>query len=232
MKRSKKILFVLIAVFLAGSVTAVASSIPNGDFEKGNFSGWKTMGSEFSSWSVYDGSERQLPGPPGARPLAPKPLGKYASKLEQDEASTNYLTKTLFIPRSATNLSVKLFWINRGSPPPAVPSIASTRAVTGYWRFPGSWSTTGDGIQFFRLDIVKPGASGFTTEDSDILATLFQPTIGSTRARSRGWKTERINVSRFQGQKIKLRLVEGDNRGFLNVGLDRLRFFSAEPPTG
>ena len=232
MNQTKKILFVLIAILLTGTATALAAAVPNGDFERGNFSGWQTKSNGGGSWSVYDASERELPGPPGASPLAPRPLGKYASKLEQDDPGTNYLTRTLFIPRSATNLSVKLFWINRGGAAPPVPGSASQRAVTGFWRFPGIWSTSGDDIQFFRLDIVKPGAGGFTTEDSDILATLFAPTIGSTPARSGGWKTKRINVSRFQGEKIKLRLVEGDNRGFLNVGLDRLRLLSASPPTG
>lgn len=216
-----------------GAATALAASIPNGGFENGNFSGWtKKNTADASQWKIYTAKSRELPGPPNASPLAPRPIGKYASVLEQEEPSTNYLTRTISVPSDATRLTVKLFWVNRGDGPPPSVSSAPLRASVGYWRFPGEWIISGPRIQYFMLDIVKPSANGFTTKKSDILTTLFRPTVGSTRARSGGWVNESLNVTRFRGSKIKLRLVEADNSGFLNIGLDQLALRSANTPTG
>ena len=226
MKRSRSFLIALSATLVVGVTAAFAASIPNGDFEKGNFSGWKEKSTGGGEWSIYTAKNRALPGPPGDRPNGPKPVGKYASRLEQSAPSTNYLTRSLTVPSGATHLTVKLFWVNRGSPPGPVPGNAA------YWRFPGTWDANGARIQYFVLDLLKASASGFTTKKSDILATLFKPKIGSTSARSGGWVTKSIDVSRFRGEKIKLRLVEADNSGFLNIGLDQLEFRSASSPTG
>lgn len=232
MKRSGRVLIALSATLVVGVSAAFAASIPNGDFEKGNLSGWKKKNEGGGDWVIYDAKNRKLPGPPGSQPNAPKPFGKYAVVLEQDGPSTNYLIHSLSVPSDATRLSVKLFWVNRGSPPSPPPGRAPLRASAGYWRFPGDWSSSGSRIQFFQLDLLKSSAAGFTTKKSDILATIFKPKIGSTPARSGGWVSETVDVSRYRGEKIKFRLVEGDNSGFLNVGIDRLEFLSAENPTG
>ncbi|MFM9042777.1 MAG: hypothetical protein ACKOPI_01260, partial [bacterium] len=158
---------------MVGVTAAFAASIPNGDFEKGNFSGWKEKSTGGGEWSIYTAKDRVLPGPPNG-PSAPKPVGKYASRLVQEEPSTNYLTRSLTVPSGATHLTVKLFWVNRGGPPGPVPGNAA------YWRFPGTWDVSGARIQYFMLDLVKASAGGFTTKKSDILATLFKPKIGST----------------------------------------------------
>ncbi len=229
MKRSRRVLIVLSATLVIGVGTAVAASIPNGDFEKGNLSNWKAKNDGDGDWFVYKASNRELPPTVGGATL-PKPFGKFAGALKQNGPGTNYLTHTIAVPADATTLSVKLFWINDGGPSPGFNSAQA--AAAGYWAFPGSWSTSGARIQYFKLDLVEPSAKGFTTRKSDILGTIFKPRIRSTKARSGGWVTETINVSRFSGEKIKLRLVEGDNSGYLNVGLDEVRFRSADSPTG
>ncbi len=234
MKRSRSVLIALSATLVIGVGTAVAASIPNGDFEKGNLSNWKAKNDGDGDWFVYKASNRELPPTVGGATL-PKPFGKFAGALKQNGPGTNYLTHTLPVPADATTLSLKLFWINDGGPPPAAPASSSSRAqaaAAGYWVFPGDWNATGPRIQFFRLDLVEPSANGFTTRKSDILGTIFKPRIGTTKARSGGWINASIDVSRFAGKRVKLRLVEGDNSGFLNVGIDRLEFLSAENPTG
>jgi hypothetical protein len=228
-KRVGKVLLASAALVAIGAATAFAASIPNGNFEEGNFSGWKKQSKGDGTWFVYTAKNRKVPGPGGA--TLPKPFGKYAAALKQSGPGTNYLTHTFRVPSGATTLSLKLFWINQGGPPPGLVS-AQASAEAGYWRFPGEWSVTGDRIQFFTLDLVKPSASGFTTKKSDVVTTILKPKVGSTKARSGGWVTETIDVSRFRGEKIKLRLVEGDNSGYLNVGLDQVEFRSASTPTG
>ena len=232
--RRGKVLFATLAILLVGATAAVASSIPNGDFEKGNFSGWSKQSTGAGSLFIYDVASRVLPAPPYGGATLPKPIGTYAASVRQNGPSTNYLTRTLEVPGDATTLNVKVFWINEGGPPsPPPPASAPRRAGTGYWRFPGTWSTGGGKrIQYFRLDLVKPAAKGFTTKQSDILATIFRPKTGSTKARSGGWLAKSIDVTQFRGRKIKFRLVEGDNSGYMNVGLDSLRFGSGSLPTG
>ena len=229
MNRTRKLLLTTFALVALGAGVAYASSISNGDFEKGNFSGWNEQSTDDGEWFIYSAKKRKIPGPGG--PTLPKPFGKYAAALKQTGPSTNYLTHTFTVPAGVNTLSLKLFWINRGSPPPGLVS-AHASAEAGYWRFPGEWSISGDRIQYFTLDLVKSSAKGFSTRKSDVLATIFKPKIGSTPARSGGWVTETIDVSRFSGEKVKLRLVEGDNTGFMNVGLDQVEFRSAGTPTG
>ena len=229
MKRSLTALATVVAVLgLSAVAYAAAPTISNGDFEKGNLSNWKAKNDGDGDWFVYKDSNRKLPDPAGGATL-PKPFGKFAAALKQTNRGTNYLTHTLSVPAGASTLSVKLFWINAGGPSPG---FNSAQAAAGYWAFPGTWSTSGARIQYFKLDLVKSSANGFTTRKSDILGTIFKPRIRSTKARSGGWVTETINVSRFSGEKIKLRLVEGDNSGYLNVGLDEVQFLSADSPTG
>lgn len=221
------------AILLAAAAVALAATIPNGGFEKGNFSGWSKQSTGGGNLFVYDKPSRVLPAPPYGGATLPKPIGKYASSIRQTGPSTNYLTRTLRVPGDATTLSVKLFWINNGGPPgPPPPASSPRRAGTGYWRFPGTWSTSGRRIQYFRLDLVRPAANGFTTKQSDILATMFRPKTGTTKSRSGGWLTKSIDVTQFRGRRIKLRLVEGDNSGYMNVGLDSLRFTTVSLPTG
>jgi hypothetical protein len=229
MKRSRKVLIALSATLVIGVGTAVAASIPNGDFEKGTLSNWKAKNDGDGDWFVYKASNRELPPTVGGATL-PKPFGKFAGALKQNGPGTNYLTHTIAVPTDATTLSVKLFWINDGGPSPGFNSAQA--AAAGYWVFPGDWNAIGPPIQFFRLDLVDPSANGFTTRKSDILGTIFKPKIGTTKARSGGWINASIDVSRFAGKRVKLRLVEGDNSGFLNVGLDEVRFRSADSPTG
>jgi hypothetical protein len=232
MKRSLTALATVVAVLgLSAVAYAAAPTISNGDFEKGNFSGWNEQSTGDGEWFIYSAKKRKIPGPGG--PTLPKPFGKYAAALKQTGPSTNYLTHTFTVPSGVNTLSLKLFWINRGSPP-RPPGLVSAQASAeaGYWRFPGGWSISGDRIQYFTLDLVKSSANGFSTRKSNVLATIFKPKIGSTPARSGGWVTETIDVSRFSGEKVKLRLVEGDNSGYMNVGLDQVEFRSASTPTG
>lgn len=233
MKRSRRVLIALSATLVVGVSAAFAASIPNGDFEKGNLSNWKAKNDGDGDWFVYRAGTRKLPNPQGGATL-PKPFGKFAGALKQTGPGTNYLTHTIAVPADATTLSIKLFWINDGGPPPAAPASSSRAqsAASGYWVFPGDWNATGPRIQYFRLDLVKPSANGFTTRKSDILGTIFKPKIGTTKARSGGWVNASIDVSRFGGERVKLRLVEGDNSGYLNVGLDEVEFRSADSPTG
>lgn len=214
-----------------GAATALAASIPNGDFETGNFSKWKTSSKGGGDWVIYDSGDRKKATQGRGGATFPKPFGEFSAAITQGGPSANVILKTLRVPADATVLSVKLFWINQGGEPPAAPA-AQTSADAGYWLFPGEWEFSGPPIQYFLVDLLKPSAPGFTTKKSDVLKTVFKPKIGKTKARSGGWVTEAVDVSKFQGQRIRFRLVEADNSGYMNVGLDNLSFNTADLPTG
>lgn len=229
MKKFHKALIASLAILALGASAAYASSITNGDFETRNFKDWKIRNTGGGNWIIYDKGNRKMTKPRGGATL-PKPYGTFAASIVQGNPSTNYIIRTLEVPADATMLSVKLFWINQGSPPPTITSAQASEV--GFWRFPGEWSVSAGRIQYFTLDLVKPSADGFSTKKSDVLATIFKPKINSTQARSGGWVTETVNVEKYQGQKIKFRLVEADNSGYMNVGLDNLTFNVADLPTG
>ncbi len=51
-KRVGKVLLASAALVAIGAATAFAASIPNGNFEEGNFSGWKKQSKGDGTWFV------------------------------------------------------------------------------------------------------------------------------------------------------------------------------------
>lgn len=220
----------LLVFGVAAAVAASSSNIPNGDFEKGNFKDWTHVTTDGGRLFVYNASERDK----GQDGLLPKPIGKYSAGNTQGGPSSSYLTRVLQVPNDATTLTLKFFWRNLCGTAPAGGSAPRDRAAAsrvGEWNFPGSWDIDSGDIQFFKIDLIKPGASARTTNKSDVLAGIFAPKIGSTKAQS-GWTSGSVNVTRFQGEKVRFRLIQADDCAPLNMGLDELRFVSAKPPTG
>lgn len=221
MKRSLTVLATVAAVLALGAVAYAASSskIPNGNFEKGNLSDWKTGDSSGDNpWFVYTAAER---GTGSIPPDIPKPRGKYSAGVNQREApGVNYITRVLKVPAGATTLKMNYFWLNFtgviGSPT---------------WRFSGSWSIDSGQLQYLTLDLLTASASPLTTSKSKILDTIFKPKAGVTPAVS-GWRSGSVDVSRYRGEKIKLRYIVGVNVASMPIGLDDLKFVGAQPPTG
>ncbi len=230
-KRVGKVLLASVALVAIGAATAFAASIPNGNFESGNFSDWKIRNKGSGDWVIYDSGDRKKATKDRGGAILPKPFGEFSAAITQGGPSANVILRTVRVPADATVMSVKLFWINDGGEPPPAPA-AQASADPGYWAFPGEWDFTGPRIQYFVVDLLKPSSPAFTAEKSDVLKTVFKPKIGATKARSGGWVTEAVDVAKFQGQRIKFRLVEADNSGYMNVGLDNLSFNTADLPTG
>jgi hypothetical protein len=104
--RVGKVLLASVALVAIGAATAFAASIPNGNFEEGNFSGWKKQSKGDGTWFVYTAKNRKVPGPGGA--TLPKPFGKYAAALKQSGPGTNYLTHTFtVVPRNSMSFTRK-----------------------------------------------------------------------------------------------------------------------------
>jgi len=224
--RTRKLFLVTFALIALGAGVAYAASapsIPNGDFEKGNLSGWKTGDTAGDNpWFVYTASQRGKGDVPSD---IPKPRGKYSAGVQQfSSPGVNYLTRVLKVPADATTLKMNYFWNNYSSlAPGGAPA----------WTFPGTWSVGGGlgTIQYLTLDLLKSSASPRTTSKSAILKTIFRPKAGVTPAVS-GWRSGSVDVSRFRGKKIKLRYIVGVNYAPMPIGFDDLKFVAADAPTG
>lgn len=232
MKRSLTLLLSTVAVLALGAVAYATSSskIPNGNFEKGNLSGWKTGDSAGDNpWFVYTAAER------GKGPVPdniPKPRGKYSAGVSQfNSPGVNYITRVLKVPAGATTLKLNYFWNNYSGGNPA----RAPRSVRGggslIWAFSGKWSIDSGPLQYLTLDLLEASAPPRTTSKSKILKTIFKPKAGVT-PRVSGWRSGSVDVSRYQGEKIKLRYIVGVNVAPMPIGLDDLKFVGAQPPTG
>ncbi len=236
MNRTRKLFLVTFALIALGAGVAYAASaskIPNGDFEKGNLSGWKTGDTAGTNpWFVYTASQRGTGDVPSD---IPKPRGKYSSGVQQfSDPGVNYLTRVLKVPADATTLKMNYFWNNySGRAPGRAPRSVRGGGGALTWIFPGTWSISGGfgTIQYLTLDLLKSSASPRTTSKSAILKTIFRPKAGVTPAVS-GWRSGSVDVSRFRGKKIKLRYIVGVNVAPMPIGLDDLKFVAAKPPTG
>ena len=234
MNRTRKLFLVTSALIALGAGVAYAgsaSSIPNGDFEKGNLSSWKTGDTAGTNpWFVYTASQRGKGDVPSD---IPKPRGKYSSGVQQfSDPGVNYLTRVLKVPADATTLKMNYFWNNYSGGNPG----RATRSVRGFggsptWRFSGRWSIASGQLQYLTLDLLTASASPLTTSKSKILDTIFKPNAGVTPAVS-GWRSGSVDVSRYRGEKIKLRYIVGVNLAPIPIGLDDLKFVGAQPPTG
>jgi len=216
-----------------------AAAVKNGNFERGNLSGWDAQagaegrGQSIAEWRVYSEGDRTLPCPPmspeclGGATL-PVPLGRYASVFVQNNPSNGALSQDFRVGKRARYLSIRAFWVNQaGGPQPnglrGLP--ASTWPFTGNFDFDPASTPN----QYFSIDLVKRNANPLTTSEGDILASGLAPN-SATAAESAGWQTVKIPLRNLRGKQVKLRLAAVDNQSYLNVGLDSVRVVNARKP--
>ena len=230
----------LAALALAAPASAGygATAVKNGNFERGNLSGWTSQGDSIdrvggiAEWRVYSEGDRTLPCPPmspeclGGATL-PVPLGRYASVFVQNGPSNGALSQDFRVGKRARYLSIRAFWVNQagGPQPNGLRGLGSTWPFTGNFDFDPASTPN----QYFSIDLVKRNANPLTTSEGDILASGFAPN-SATDADSGGWQRVKIPLRKLRGKQVKLRLAAVDNESFLNVGLDSVRVVNARKP--
>jgi hypothetical protein len=76
--------------------------------------------------------------------------------------------------------------------------------------------------QLFRIDLVSPTAPIDSLASNHLLTTVFQ---GQPSDPARKEPTEvTVDLSKWEGQTIRLRIVTADNEGPLRAGVDEVRF--------
>ena len=217
----------LTAVFAGIAVLAVVAvaqgaKIRNGNFEKGNFSGWKTKSTPAAKWKIYDKRHRVVTSPAAKLDVGiklPKPIGKYSPFIDMFEVSHSVLYRDIKIPKHAKSLKLKAFWHNDAA----------------YWHQTGTFKSPNDGDQYLSIDLIKPSADPETNSKSDILEKIFAPrkdSGGPPMVRSarvaRGnyindWKGFKASVKKYRGDKVTLRLAEVATVSYNYTGIDNVK---------
>jgi hypothetical protein len=206
--------FVVIAMVLltVGAAGAGANTVVNGDFETGTLEGWQQFNQPeppSGEWFAYSGTENPFEGPP----LIAPPQGTYAASTAQASEGTHILYQDIPIEAGQPYLSMLVYYHSEA--PFVTPS-------------PDTLDSEGEANQQYRIELIDPSAPVDTVEPADILATVFRSGAGvssTSPAQSKG-----IDLTKFAGQTVRLRLAEVDNQLYLVAGVDSVTTGPVPPP--
>jgi D-alanyl-D-alanine carboxypeptidase len=178
------------------------------DFESGELTDWQAVGSGSGGWFVYSDGQK-APDPARSDPSFPfhlpdPPEGKFAAATDMNGPGTRILYRDLELD-GRFNLHATVFYA--GSAPFSSPKTLA-HDVT-------------EANQQFRIDLVRRTAPIDSVAKGDVLANVFSTSPDDPSARR---LLVSVDVSRWAGQTVRLRLAETDNRGPLRVGVDNIRF--------
>jgi D-alanyl-D-alanine carboxypeptidase len=178
------------------------------DFESGVLAGWEAVGAGSGGWFVYtDGSK--APAPSQSDPNVPfdvpnPPQGKFAAVTDTNGPGTRILYRDVKLDgRLMLHLSV--FYAGVGG-------LSSPQTLA--YDEPDN--------QQFRIDLVAPSAPIDSVAHRDVLENIFATSADDPHRREPS--TVSVDVSRWAGRTVRLRLAATDNGGPLRAGVDDIRF--------
>jgi CubicO group peptidase (beta-lactamase class C family) len=179
------------------------------DFESGELTGWRAVGGGSGGWFVYADGGR-APDPARSDPNVPfsvpdPPQGKFAAVSDMNGPGTRILYRDVKLD-GRFRLHLTVFY-----------------AGVGGLRSPHTLAhDEPQANQQFRIDLVAPSAAIDSVAQRDVLVNVFA--TSPSDADSRGPTAVSVDVSRWAGQTVRLRLAVTDNRGPLRAGVDDIRF--------
>ncbi len=200
----------------ADAAVNAAAAQPTGanwNFERGDFSGWKSTQQGSGAWHVYaDGTKP--PNPADSDPQFPfgvpqPPEGRFAAVTDMSAPGTRILYRDVKPGRDAS-LSMTVFYVNVGP-------LASPPTLRFQTQKPN---------QQFRVDLVDPAAPVGSMARNHILATIFRTAPGDPDKLAP--MRVAIDLSRWENKKVRIRAAQVDNRGPLRAGVDDV---SIQPAT-
>lgn len=179
------------------------------DFESGAIADWQAVGSGAGGWFVYTDGQK-APDPARSDPNVPfnlpdPPQGKFAAVTDMNGPGTRILYRDVRLDGRFT-LHATVFYA--GSGPLSSPETLAYDAP--------------EANQQFRIDLVGPSAPIDSVARGDVLVNVFRTSPDDPVARRP--TVVSVDVSRWAGQTVRLRLAGTDNRGPLRVGVDNIRF--------
>ena len=211
LRRHRAWLCGLLIVSAAGVPLTMAGSaqkpIVIDDFESGSLAGWKTAGSGAGAWYVYTNGKIS-PNVPESDPNVPfsvpnPPQGKFAAVTDMNGPGRRILYRDVTLDGRYT-LRLTVFYVNAG--PFITPEILDYENTEN---------------QQFRIDIIAPSAPVESVTAAHVLANVFRTSRGDPDRREPSAVT--LDLSKWAGQTVRLRLASVDNQGPLRAGVDDIR---------
>ena len=207
------VLAILVAVVAVGGFLVVRDGEPGrtvmDDFESGALTGWQAVGSGHGGWFVYNDGQK-APDPARSDPNFPfllpdPPQGRFAAVTDTNGPGTRILFRDV---RLDGRLTLRLTVFYAGSP-----ALSSPRTLA--WDAPQA-------NQQFRIDLLDPSAPIDSVASGDVLVNVFRTSPDDEVARPP--TRVKVDVSRWAGKVVRLRLAATENRGPMRVGVDDIRF--------
>ncbi len=197
-----------------GTSTAPAAA-DNWNFETGDFTGWRTRSTGSGAWHVYtDGATP--PDPTDTDPNFPfrvpdPPEGNFAAVTDMSAPGTRIMHRDLELD-GRFDLRFTLFYVMYNGGEFAVPPSLDFRI--------------NEPNQQFRVDLMDPAAPIDSLASKHVLARIFRTEPGDPG--NLGPRDVTFDLSRWTGQKVRIRFAQVDNRGPLRAGVDAVRL-DAQP---
>jgi D-alanyl-D-alanine carboxypeptidase len=179
------------------------------DFESGALTDWQAVGSGSGGWFVY-AEGGKAPNPAQSSLNVPfnmpdPPQGRFAAVKDSNGPGTRILYRDVRLDGRFI-LRLTVFYAS---------SFPFTTPETLAHDVP-------EANQQFRIDLVRTSAPIDSVAKDDVLVHVFHAYEGEFAAgRPIG---VRVDVSRWAGQIVRLRLAATENRGPLRAGVDNIRF--------
>ena len=214
--RLAKVLVLSTAIAAIGAAVALAGGIRNSGFEDG-LNGWDTSDRGAGQWASLDATEVDAIDPKLQGPKA----GERQALVTQDGPGSRLLLQDLELkPNRTQRLSLWIQYRNGGD------KFASPNTFDTGGLMPLS-ARGGASIrdnQQLRVEVIKSSAPIRTVKRKQILATVLR-TMPGDRLNSK-WHRYGVNLSKYAGKKVTLRIAELDNLGLFRVGVDAVKLKS------
>lgn len=197
------ILLVQLPTVRAGQQKAIVID----DFESGTLAGWKVERSGAGGWFVYTNG-KTAPNPAESDPnvpfVVPDPAqGKFAAVTDMNGPGRRILYRDIKLDGRYT-LQCTVFYVN-----------------TGGFVTPDTLDFESGENQQFRIDLISPSAPLESVAAAHVLTNVFRTSAGDADRREPAPVS--ADLSKWEGQTVRLRLVGVDNRGPLRAGVDNIR---------
>lgn len=195
-------------------VEAMPASRAGDDFESGSLANWRIDRRGSGDWFTYTNG-KIAPGTKQSDQSMPfdvpnPPQGKTAAVSDQNSPGRFIMYRDVALD-GRYQLRLSVFYVNHGN----------FSAVTASSR------SQINNEQQFRIDIMSPAAPLDSVARDHVLATVFRAAPGDPPRREPSDVT--VDLSRWQGQIVRLRVAVAENQAPLRAGVDHLRFERLTP---
>jgi D-alanyl-D-alanine carboxypeptidase len=212
--------FIAVRLPVAPSAGTARTPVVVDDFESGSLDGWTIDRRGSGSWFVYrDG--KQAPDPKQSDPFVPfrvpnPPQGQFGAVTDTNGPGTRILYRDLKL-EGRYLLELTLFYTN---------GFDGLSGYSSSFVTPRTLALNAGPNQQFRVDLLVPSAAVDSMAEADIRATVFETQPGAPTRRSPAPVT--FDLSRWEGQTLRLRIATADNQGPMRAGVDNIRLIPLE----